>query len=74
MNDNLHTLENGNGDWSQYRRLVVAELRRMNKQMADMQKTMSDIKTNMAVLNVKVAAIAVVASAGMSWLMNRGSP
>ena len=78
MNDNLHTLENGNGGWSEYRRLVVAELKQMNARMTKMEEKMNDIYTSIAILKTKAAfygaGVALIVSVGMSWLNNRGGP
>ena len=78
MNDNLHALENGNGGWPEYRRLMIAELKQLNERMKAMEKTVGKIHTSVAVLKTKAAfygaGVAFVVSAGMSWLMNKGGP
>jgi len=60
------------GDWGEYRRLILAELERMSLSIGHVDKKvdllvqteMSGIKTEIAVLKTKVAMIGVAAGTG----------
>ena len=48
--------DNGNGDWREYRRLVMAELQRASTERAEIKKAVGDVRVDIGMLQVKAGA------------------
>jgi hypothetical protein len=65
--------ENG-GDWDEYRRLVLGELRRLERHLTDLSEQVSELRVEVARLNVKAGmwgALAGIVTAAAAVLLQR---
>lgn len=51
------------GDWAEYKKLVISTMERLQKWNGDLQKELNSLKTDMAVIKTKIAAYACVVGA-----------
>ena len=47
-------MENNNNEWSEYRNLVIHELKRSNDRLIKIEQDLSEIKQDMAIIKTKL--------------------